>query len=373
MKILFVTDLCPTREDEKGLPLTLFNFIQDFIKLGHEVTLLRPNVTPNILLRGRKIYPEGEFLWQGIKIINKNFLIPFFNSKQFEFLKGKQFDIILSHMPSGILAAEKISTLLKTPYCAAVHSSDIKVLKDFKYTFLRKVMKKAYMSANLILPRSHWLLDEITKIVPDIQNKVKLIPSGIEKEVLINEEKIKEKAEKFYGNPYQILSVGSLQKRKNFSSLITAVSRIKNAYLKIAGEGSQKEYLKKLVKKLKIQDRVEFLGQKTKKEIYELMEENPLFILPSINETFGMVYLEAMAKGSIVICSKNSGMAGFIEDEKNGFLTDADKEGIYNTLIKAGSVINAEEIMTRALSTARKMDRIDMAQNYVNLIQNILV
>ena len=147
MKILFVTDLCPINENEKGLPLTLLNFIEDFIKLGHSVTLLRPNVIPNVILRGRKILPESKFYWRGIKIINKNFMTPFFNEGQFKFLDDIEFDIILSHMPSGILAANKISKLLEIPYFAAVHSSDIHVLENWKYYYMQNFMKKAYNEA----------------------------------------------------------------------------------------------------------------------------------------------------------------------------------------------------------------------------------
>ena len=72
MEILFVTDLCPIREDEKGLPLTLLNFMEDFIALGHNVLLLRPNVVLNVLIRGRKILPEGNYNYKKINCININ-------------------------------------------------------------------------------------------------------------------------------------------------------------------------------------------------------------------------------------------------------------------------------------------------------------
>ena len=68
MKILFVTDLCPIERKEK-LPITLLNFILDFKSLDHEVILLRPNIIPNIIIRKRKILPEGEYEYFGIKCI----------------------------------------------------------------------------------------------------------------------------------------------------------------------------------------------------------------------------------------------------------------------------------------------------------------
>ena len=66
MNILFVTDLCPITKEEWGLPSTLLNFILDFKALGHNVTLLRPNVLLNVLIRKRKILVEGEYEYKGV-------------------------------------------------------------------------------------------------------------------------------------------------------------------------------------------------------------------------------------------------------------------------------------------------------------------
>ena len=62
------------------------------------------------------------------------------------------------------------------------------------------------------------------------------------------------------------------------------------------------------------------------------MRESDIFILPSRNETFGMVYMEAMASGCITVCSKNDGVDGIIRDGINGFLC----EDIEETLIEMG-------------------------------------
>lgn len=373
MNILFVTDLCPITEKECGLPLTLLNFILDFKALGHNVTLLRPNVIPNILIRKRKILPDGEYEFQGVKCINKNFFTPFFSQNQFKFLKNKDFDVILSHMPSGILAARKISKLLKIPYFASVHSSDIEVLKNPVYSFLWYSIKKAYNEAKLVLPRSYWLKDEIEKIIPEIKNKTYIIPSGIEEQFYIEREKIFEKSQGILFPPLKIFAAGSFIKRKNFKNLIQAISNFDDVELIIAGDGKEKNHLLNLTKKFKLQKRIFFTGKRKRKDILELMEKNPVFILPSIKETFGMVYLEAMAKGCIVVCSKNSGMAGFIEDSVNGFLIEPSVSGIIAVIEKIKNFKNPECLMNKALDTAFSMERIKMSENYINIIQNILV
>lgn len=374
MNILFVTDLCPINNEEKGLPLTLLNFILDFIKLGHKVTLLRPNVIPNVLLRGRSLLQDGEFDWHGIKIINKNYLTPFFRESQFNFLKNKGFDVVLSHMPSGILAANKISKLLNIPYFAAVHASDIHVLEDKKYFFLQNEMKNAYNNACAIMPRSYWLLEKIKKYVKKESQKFQIIPSGIEKEKIIEKNILENKIKNFNGKPYKIISVGNFIKRKNFHSLIEAISKIdEKILLEIAGDGKNLKSLVKYAYANKSQEKVNFLGKITNSEVLNLMESHNIFILPSLNETFGMVYLEALAKGCVVVCSYNSGMAGFIKDNENGFLTGTSAEEIKNTIIRIINSDNIENIMHNAVETAMNMERLEMAKNYINAVQNFLV
>ena len=373
MNILFVTDLCPITNEEWGLPLTLLNFILDFKTLGHNVTLLRANVIPNVFIRKRKILPEGEYDFKGIKCINKNFLTPFFSKAQFNFLNNQQFDVILSHMPSGILAANQISKVLKIPYFASVHSSDIEVLQNPAYSFLWYSIKKAYHEAKLVLPRSYWLKDKIEKIIPGLKNKTYIVPSGIEEKFYIEREDINQKAQKMLSSPLKILAAGSLIKRKNFKNLIKAISNFDDIELTIAGDGKEKNNLLKLAKKLKLQKKVFFAGKRKREDVLKLMEKTPIFILPSINETFGMVYLEAMAKGCIVVCTDNSGMAGFIKDGVNGFLIEPSTAGITNIIEKIKNIKNPETIMNKGLEVALSMERLKMSENYINIIQNILV
>ena len=376
MNILFVTDLCPIDEKEYGLPSTLLNFILDFKSIGHNIVLLRPNVIPNVVLRKRKIYPEGEYDYKGIRCINKNFLTPFFNKNSFEFLKNlneNEFDLILSHMPSGVLAANKIAKILNIPYFASVHASDIEIIKNPLYFFLWYSIKKAYMEAKIVLPRSFWLKKEIEKKFTFLKNKTYVIPSGIERECIIDREKIQKKSLDFFDSPLKIFTAGSLIKRKNFKNLIKAVSCFEDIKLIIAGDGYEKETLKKLVKKLSCEKRVIFKGMVKRDEILNLMEKYPVFILPSLNETFGMVYIEALAKGSVVICTKNSGISGFIKDGVNGFLTECGEKDIIETIKRVKNLKTPAIIMNNALDTAIGLERHKAAENYLNIIQNILV
>ena len=65
---------------------------------------------------------------------------------------------------------------------------------------------------------------------------------------------------------------------------------------------------------------VYFEGEKAREQVLHLMEESDIFVLVSSPETFGLVYVEAMAKGCITIGSKGEGIDGVIVNNENGYL-----------------------------------------------------
>lgn len=102
-----------------------------------------------------------------------------------------------------------------------------------------------------------------------------------------------------------LLSVGRLSKQKAHWSLIKAFSLIakKNTdlILVILGEGILKAQLMLLVNELSLTDRVVFKGFDNNP--YRYMKNCELFILPSLNEGFPLVLLEALASGAPVLSS----------------------------------------------------------------------
>jgi glycosyltransferase involved in cell wall biosynthesis len=91
--------------------------------------------------------------------------------------------------------------------------------------------------------------------------------------------------------------IGRLAPEKNFSTAIKALKNLsqisdKNFVLNIAGSGCEANKLKALCKKLGVSDRVNFLGWISDKKAF--FEGIDIFLIPSLNESFGLVILEAM-------------------------------------------------------------------------------
>ncbi len=131
---------------------------------------------------------------------------------------------------------------------------------------------------------------------------------------------------------HSILFAGNLIEQKNADVVIKAFADIKKIYddsrLVIIGKGPKENELRSLCERLSVNHEVEFTGQIPNELVLKRMSISEYFIMPSINEGFGIVYIEAMACGCITIGTKKEGISDFIEHNINGFLVEANERAI---------------------------------------------
>ena len=169
--------------------------------------------------------------------------------------------------------------------------------------------------------------------------------------------------------------VGRLIKYKNVDVIIRALYEKyqDKAILHIIGEGAEEDNLRQLSKKLGIEKNIIFDGQLPRNEVYSMMKKSYCFIMVSDNETFGMVYIEAMLAGCVTVASKAGGVDGVIIDGENGFLS---KQGDVDELIKKldeienKSVEEIAKIRKQAILTAYTYRDSEIAKKYLNDVLN---
>lgn len=107
----------------------------------------------------------------------------------------------------------------------------------------------------------------------------------------------------------RFISVGNLLPIKGYDILIKAFAKVDrtDVTLDIVGGGPEKEHLQSLINKNRLQDRVKLLGLKTPDEVGRYMSQSDCLVLSSRSETFGIVIIEAMAKGLPVIATQCGG------------------------------------------------------------------
>ena len=133
------------------------------------------------------------------------------------------------------------------------------------------------------------------------------------------------KTEKIPEEPTIILFVGQLIKRKGLEYLINAVPKLKNNCnnnfeIIIAGEGPSKSYLIHMCNKLKVSDKIKFVGRISDLQLLDYYSISDIFVLPSLSEGQPMVIYEAMASEIVVIGTNVGGIPDQIENNLNGFI-----------------------------------------------------
>lgn len=134
----------------------------------------------------------------------------------------------------------------------------------------------------------------------------------------------------------KILCVGRLENLKGIDLLFRALTKVKNDYqLYLAGAGEAKESLMLLAKELGIENRVHFLGMLNRQELLVHYADSDLFVLPTRQDCFALVILEAMCSGLPIICSKYAeGAVDMIIEGSNGFIIDPYDEEEFSECIE---------------------------------------
>jgi len=122
---------------------------------------------------------------------------------------------------------------------------------------------------------------------------------------------------------FTILSVGELNDNKNHSTVIKALSQIRDKewqYL-ICGQGKKLDYLNELADSMGIGDRVHLLGYRN--DVKEICGKADLFVFPSIREGLSVAMMEAMSAGLPVVASEIRGNTDLIINNHGGLLVPA--------------------------------------------------
>ena len=172
-------------------------------------------------------------------------------------------------------------------------------------------------------------------------------------------------------------SIGRLEPQKGFQDFLEIFPEIvrKNKKIKyiVAGEGTYRNELEKIVSSKGLQGKVQFAGERD--DIPDILNVFDLFILPSHYEGLPTVVLEAMAMEKVVIANDLPQVKEIITDGVNGFLVDFSRKEMVISLMDnlIAQPQNLLKIGKRARMRVREMFTIeDMVKNHENLYEQEL-
>ena len=191
-------------------------------------------------------------------------------------------------------------------------------------TYPKKILSKY---VDVVVGISEFILNEHTKYGYFPNAKQEVIYNPVEIPKIKIQKYNKNKKEMIFG------FVGRIEKAKGIEFLLDNFSRLKleNVKLFIYGKGLTKEYENEIKQKYE-SNQIIFKGFKKPEEIYN---EIDILIVPSLwNEPFGRIVPEANSYEVPVLVSNRGGLPELVEEGKNGYVFDPDKEGDFEEKLK---------------------------------------
>lgn len=246
-----------------------------------------------------------------------------------------------------------------------VHGTDVvasegKKIDAYNYFVLQK--------SDLVIVPSQPFVERMQKQYPALESlKYYVSPSGgINSTVFYPLEVRQKESEK-----PTIGFVSRIDEGKGWDVFLTAIHSLKEDNIAfqaiIAGGGLEVEKLKALIARLNLQDQVTYLGNQTQQELGEVYRSLDLFVFSTIlDESLGLVAIEAMACGVPVIGSEIPGIISYLKHQENGFcfkagdfkdlthkikqylnLSQKDKNKMIELAIKTGRQYDSVNVNTR--------------------------
>lgn len=278
-------------------------------------------------------------------------------------------DVLLIHahtlFSSGYMAY-RLHQKYGIPYIVAVRNTDVNVF--FKYMpHLRSLGRKiAAHAQKIIFISPAYKKQVIGKYLPEeLAHQSVVIPNGIDRLFLDNT------SHHALSESIRLIYVGRMEKAKNVHTIIKVVDALRQegikAQLCLVGNLVEPDY-KALIEARK--DYIEWHDQCPKEQVLTYLRKNDIFIMPSYEETFGLVYAEAMSQGLPVLYTKGQGFDGFFPDGEVGYSVSPDDVAEITTKIQRITQ-NYGTISLHCMKCASRFDWKQIATEYNTIYQHI--
>jgi glycosyltransferase involved in cell wall biosynthesis len=327
-----------TNKDWAELKILLLN--SEFPPIGGGAGNASANIARHLVAQGHDVLvltvrhaslPHEE-TWQGVRIVRIPALRKYLDRsgllEQVSFILAGSLwaGRVLKTFPAQVVLAFfgvpagpvvwLIRKLHGIPYMVSMRGGDVPGFRPYDFgTYHRLVapfLRRVWREAGSLVANSAGLRALAVKFEPTA--RIDLIPNGVDPEAFVPAGR--------EWSPPRLLSVGRLVYQKGFDLAAHALANLKHLDWEwvIAGDGSFRPEMEKLVRELGITDRVKFAGWRSKPELTECYNQANLFVFPSRHEGMPNAVLEAMASGLPVIASRIAGNEELVIPDETGLL-----------------------------------------------------
>lgn len=276
-------------------------------------------------------------------------------------------DIIHAHFAAMADIAFALKPIAQSKYIVTAHDGYPK-----KPLWMQQVEKNIYPAYGCVIAVS----DFVSQNLQELGVRTKVIYNMLDNIFISNYHKNRPLSEAL-----TFVFVGSLEDHKHPLMCIEAFWKAfksenfmygqKRIKLNIIGNGVLMSKCQHLIHELGVDEHVHMLGGLLRKDIMNIFYQSNCFVLPSELETFGVVYIEAMASGLPVIATRCGGPEGFVDDTNGVLIPVNDEQALIDAFRYMRENIGKYDSTKIAEETVKKFSPEAVAKQLVELYEEM--
>jgi len=344
MRILMISDVFFPRIN--GVSTSIQTFVDAFLEMGHEVTLIAPHYPgvdqePFDIIRipSRQLPFDPEDRLMSLRKIKK--LVPG--------LRQQDFDIVHVHTPfvahyAGVYLGKALGLRVVTSYHTFFEAYFEKYLPRLPKRLLRAIARKFSRSqcnaVDGVISPSRQMSDKLREY--GVTQRIDIVPTGLPPICFETRDTAGFRARyNIPDNAFLLLYVGRVAFEKNIGFLIEmfeqVVAAAPHAHFLVTGEGPALKSLKNQASEAVCSQHIHFAGYLDRStQLLTCYQSSDCFVFASETETQGLVLLEAMASSLPVVSVASMGSKDVLVEGEGCYIADLDHESFASKVVLAG-------------------------------------
>jgi L-malate glycosyltransferase len=317
-----------------------FNIARELVRFGHDVHVLTSKVRGQMaceVYEGITIHrlPTWRKSIHDCGFIGAFVYVFFAYFKLLELVRRHEFDILhyFFSLPTGLLSILP-GKHRDIPYIVSLRGSDVPHYDPYNqqletaHRFMKPLTVRIWEQAKEVVALSDSL--GRTALRTNQHQCMKIIRNGIDTDVF------RPPITRGNRKTLKLVVVSRLIERKGIQYILAAIAKLKDKdiELTIVGRGNYESNLKRICRVHELERKITFHGYCTNEMLPRIYQEHDVFILTSLAESFGIVFLEAMACGLPAIAGRTGGIPDIISEENGILVEPTDIDEIRDAILK---------------------------------------
>ena len=222
------------------------------------------------------------------------------------------------HSISAMLAQQMMAAKRRLPFITTLHGTDITLVGSDASYF--PITKFSIERSDGVTAISEYLRQRTVEVF-DVANEIRVIPNFVNCE-LYKPDNARKGASDYAPNGEKLLiHLSNFRPVKRVADCIHILHEVRKntpAHLLMVGDGPDRGAAEHLAHQLKVERHITFMGKQN--HVERILPMAHVLLLPSENESFGLVALEGMACGVVPVTTRVGGLPGVVTDGEDGFL-----------------------------------------------------